>query len=706
MPGGLVTLKLDSDYRTDRARIGRDLVAKLLRGSATYDRAAGFFSSTVFRVLGQELSSFFVNGGVMRLVCSPRLEASDISMIARAVFERSTIRGLWASLDDAFRSEKWSALLGFLIATDRVRMRIAVPKKPLSPQRMYHEKIALFRDTEGNVVALSGSANESAAGLSENFERVDVFPIWSSENDKRRVWRIEEQFRALWRNETDGLDVMDLTEAFRRNVWEVSSNEKGEIPSQEGTGYVHSSILPPEVLLPPADLQLRPHQRSAIEAWGSHNGRGMLEMATGTGKTLTALALAAKVSERLSGGFAVLIVAPLIHLVDQWREVASIFGLAPIRCAESAPLWDNELEAAVTALNSGGRPILSVVTTGDTLTSQRFQSAIRRIRKPALIIADEVHNYGTSTRLEALPANFELRLGLSATPVRWYDEAGSKALEDYFGPVIFTYTLKQALEDEVLTPYRYHPELAPLDDNELEEYLELTALLVKYMHGDEEGQVSEGAKRLLIRRARLLASARSKLPLLHSILLPRRAESHILVYCGDGTVSGPVGDSTTRQVDEVVRLLGVQLKMRVAPYLAETRPEERRRLLRSFEAGDVQALVAIRCLDEGVDVPIARTGVILASTTNPRQFIQRRGRLLRTAPGKVRAEVFDLFAIPELSSLTKHSREWKMARGILGNQIPRAREFAELAENGPVARSKLLSICEKMDLLSFWEGES
>lgn len=701
MPDSLVALHLDADYRTDRARIGRDLVAQLLLGSHTYDRAAGFFSSSVFRILSRELVAFFKKGGVMRLVCSPRLEAGDLSMLTRAVFERAVVRALWTDVEEAFRSQKWSAVLGFLVATDQLKMRVAVPKEPLSSRRLYHEKIALFRDQEGNLVAISGSANESAAGLAENFERVDVFPSWTSDSDKKRGWRIQEHFRALWGNDTDGLDVMDLVDAFRKNVLEVTADEgEGTAPSSSP----YSWAVSPEVLIPPADLQLRGHQKSAIAAWGDHDGRGMLEMATGSGKTLTALALAAKVSERLSEGFAVVIVAPLIHLVDQWREVASRFGLTPIRCAESSSLWADELDAAVTALNSGGRPLLSVITTADTLATPRFQSAIRRIRKPALLIADEVHNYGAPTRLAALPDNFPLRLGLSATPVRWHDELGSKGLESYFGPVVFSYSLKQAIDDGVLTPYRYYPELATLDDEELESYLELTALIARYAHGDEEGELGEGAKRLLIRRARILASARSKLPLLRRILASRRAESHILVYCGDGTVSGPVEDSTVRQVEEVVRMLGVEMRMRVAPYLAETRPDERRRLLKSFESGNVQALVAIRCLDEGVDVPIARTGVILASSTNPRQFVQRRGRLLRTAPGKVRAEVYDLFAIPNLSSLPRNSREWKMARGILGGQIRRAQEFADLAENGPVARGKLLGICEQMDLLSYWGG--
>lgn len=698
-----MALALDPDYRSDRARIGRDVVGPLLRSAVAYDRAVGFFSSTAFGVLGPALSAFFEEGGQMRLVCSHRLEPRDLPMVARAITERSQVRALWPSVKEAFRSQKWSAVLAYLIATDRLRMRIAVPVDAASSRRMYHEKIAVVRDRDSNAVAVSGSANESATGLAENFERIDVFPSWTSDSEKKRCWRIEEHFTDLWGNRTEGVCVMDLFEAFRRNVWVVSESNDDAPERDQSESSIPSIALPPEVLVPPTTLKLKPHQKLAIEEWAKAGGRGMLEMATGSGKTLTALSLASRLSDRLPQGLAVVIIAPLIHLVDQWCEVASTFGLSPVRCAESTSTWSDELDTAISSLNAGGRPILSVVATGDALTSDRFQAALRRIQKPALIVADEVHNYGARSRLEGLPQNFPLRLGLSATPVRWHDDDGTKALEAYFGPVVFRYSLKEAIAQEVLTPYRYFPELAELDHEELTEYLELTSLIAKYVHGDEEGEVSEAAKRLLIRRARLLAGVRSKIPLLRTILLPRRSDSHILVYCGDGSVTGPDDGSMVRQVEEVVRLLGTELKMRVAPYLSETKPLERRRLLTAFSSGDLQALVAIRCLDEGVDVPVARTGILLASSTNPRQFIQRRGRLLRTAPGKARAEIFDLFAVPSLRNLPRDTREWKMARGILSIQLRRAQEFADLAENGPVARSRLLSLCEKMDLLSSWE---
>jgi DNA phosphorothioation system restriction enzyme len=456
----------------------------------------------------------------------------------------------------------------------------------------------------------------------------------------------------------------------------------------------------PEVLVPPADITLFAHQSEAIRSWAKAGGRGVLEMATGSGKTITGLSLASRLYDDTGAGLAILIVAPLIHLVDQWREVARLFGLDPIRCAESRQKWQDELSAAIYTSNRGRRPVLSIAATAATLAGPSMQALLAGIRRPLLIIADEMHNYGADNALRSLPANATYRLGLSATPDRWMDESGTHALKDYFGPVVFRYGLSDAIRAEVLTRYRYFPELVDLEPEETEEYLDLTRLLARYVTDDLNDPRAEAAKRLLIKRARLIASARKKFPRLRTLLDQRRDDTHILVYCGDGRVEGAESEETVRQIEEVVRTIGVELGMTCASYTAETAPERRRQLLRDFSSGLIQVLVAIRCLDEGVDVPETRTAYILASSTNPRQFIQRRGRVLRRAPGKSRAEIFDFFVAPPTAELDENAPEFSVIRKLFGQQIRRAREFAELAENGPVARPKLLDITSKLRLLS------
>ena len=698
----MVTLGLDDVYRSSSHRIGRDLVAPLLGVSTRYDRAAGFFASTVFRLLRDEFARFFDRGGVMRLACSPRVSPLDAAAFARAVYDRRTARARWKDVNSAFADRHDAGLLSWLIAQDLVTVQIVL-QAPTDPSTLYHEKIAVFTDSAGQVLALTGSANESATGLSGNFERVEVFRSWTQGLERSRARRIQDAFFLLWSNNTAGLEVISLAEACRRKAWEYAPLPESPSPAPMHQPSAVAVASFPEALLVPPTLTLFPHQDAAITEWGTAGGRGILEVATGGGKTFIALTLAARVATRLGPGIVVIIVAPQIHLVDQWCEVATGFGLQPIRCAESRTGWLTELHSAVFAVNAGQRPVLSVATTGATMLSPAFRNAVRRVRRPILFIADEVHNCGAPAQLAALPPNAQLRLGLSATPTRWMDPAGTTGLETYFGPVIYRYSLADAIRDDVLTHYRYFPAAVSLDDDELEEYVDLTDKIKKYTRNEDADEpLPAPIERLFIKRARVLASARAKLPALASLLRPVARESHILVYCGDGSYSGPTPNATQRQVKAVVQLIGHRLRMNCASYTAETPPKRRRELLKQFTDGVLQVLVAIRCLDEGVDIPAARTAFILASSSNPRQFVQRRGRLLRRAPGKSRADIHDLFVVPAYARYTPGTDEWNLARSIVRGQLRRAREFADLADNGPSARNVLLKVVTELDLLSVW----
>lgn len=244
----LVTLDLFEDYRSSTHQIGRDLHARILKCAQVYQRAVGFFSSSAFRTIPDSYLEFFSRGGRIELICSEFLSAGDTQALLKAVYDRQASRIRWPSLDDAFSSENWSALLGYLVANDYVRVRIALLRQA-SPARMYHEKIGIFRDSEKRFVAISGSANESLPGLLENFERVDVFRSWGGDHERRRAERIEQQFRALWRNQTDGLEIIDLAEACRRNVWQVTARSNSDTPLRSESPLLYTAQ--PETLIPP-----------------------------------------------------------------------------------------------------------------------------------------------------------------------------------------------------------------------------------------------------------------------------------------------------------------------------------------------------------------------------------------------------------------------------------------------------------------------
>ncbi len=697
-------LEFDPDYRSSTHLLGRDFLGRVLRLATRYDRAVAFFSSTIFTAFGEDFEDFFLRGGTMRLIVAPHLSARDIVALRRTYVDRHLIIRDERSLESLFAGRDSSLIMAHLLVRGLLRIKVAqLRSEEHHTASIYHEKIGVLRDAAGRTLAFSGSTNESRNAWSGSFERVDVFPGWGPQEARGRASRVVRQFEELWNNSTEGLRITDISEVFLHgHIEETSVNEDDSVPSRILGGL--SLGLPPESLFPDPELRLMDHQTAAIRQWGNAGGRGIFEMATGSGKTLTALSLTSRLYDRLGPGLLIVVIAPYIHLVDQWIQTAQRFGLKPVRCAEGRNTWYEELSAGINALNSGLRPVLSVATTIATLCGSSLQELIRRVRRPLLLIADEAHNYGAEESLRALPENATFRLGLSATPERWGDEEGTKSIIRYFGDKVFSYGLEDALRDGVLTPYRYHPVLVDLSDAELQDYLRLTSEIGRRFRFENKRAISDSLRFLLIARSRLIASAERKLPVLRSLLEPIQAETHILVYCGDGQVEGTTPDVSQRQIEAAVRMIGKDLKMRCASYTAETPPRRRREILEEFARGEIQVLVAIRCLDEGVDVPATRKAFILASSTNPRQYVQRRGRVLRRSVGKERADIFDFFVAPPFSMVDRTSLEFGVMRRLFAGQIRRASEFASLATNGPVARARLLELTEGFELLTNWEN--
>ncbi|ACL06469.1 helicase domain protein [Desulfatibacillum aliphaticivorans] len=702
-----MTLTILNEYRSSMHKIGVDFFALMLRNSKNYKRAAGYFSSSIFNCALDDFKIFFKNGGTINIICSEQFSNRDLLSIDSAINQRYESR-FPLNIDETFdliKSGKKSSefLLKWLMANDMLKMKVAFVKGDFS-QKIYHEKIGLFFDEKNNTVAFSGSANETYSAMIANFERVDIYKSWFSQ-DNNKVWRISQQFNDLWKNVTDNLDVMDIHLALRLGLLKICDSTEPHSPLIFGNKSYHSNFST-ETLIPRNDIELYPHQLKSISAWAEAGGKGIFKLGTGTGKTMTALFLASKLYDNTSKGFVLIIAAPFIHLVDQWIIEAKKFGLNPIRCAEGSSNWESELSSGISSVNSGRRSILSIVCTISTLTgnngNRKFLNFIRLIKKPILFIGDEVHNFGSTKLSDILPSYIPYRLGLSATPTRWLDDEGTNNILKYWGDIVCSYDLSEALKDNVLTPYYYHPVITHFDIDEYYEYVKLTKELKKYTWNEESLEASGPAKILLIKRARLVASAKSKLSLLKDMLLKRTIDNHILVYCGDGKVEGPDPDSFTRQVSEAVRIIGNDIGMTCASYTAATPAKKRKDLLRNFDNGLLQVLVAIRCLDEGVDVPSTKTAFILASSTNPRQFIQRRGRVLRKYPGKNFAEIYDFVVVPPKEADYEEDIDFLAAKSLISGQVNRAREFAELAENGPVARSGLLQITKEFELLDKW----
>ena len=419
-----------------------------------------------------------------------------------------------------------------------------------------------------------------------------------------------------------------------------------------------------QTLTPPEWLEARQYQQAAIDAWMQKQGQGILNMATGTGKTITALLAASELMELQDGRLVLVVAAPYQHLVDQWVEELADFGVPPVRAYQSRTTWTNDLVSRITEYKNGVRDIVAVVTTHATFANDHFQKLLGRLNgAETLLIADEVHHLGAPHLREHLPDAVRARLGLSATPERWYDESGTRALNSYFSNgVVYEYGLEEAIENGHLCEYYYVPHVITLTDEEEEEYLALSRAIGKRLASQDASEVGdadfakdEALERLLFKRARLIGTAENKLPRLRSLIERTRDIDHTLVYCGDGSVEAEEGEETKRQLRAATELLGNELGLKVHQFTYEEDQETRERLLEDFEKGTLEALVAIRCLDEGVDVPATQTAFILASSSNPRQFVQRRGRILRPHHEKNYAVIHDFVVAPPRSIRTAGS---------------------------------------------------
>jgi len=418
-------------------------------------------------------------------------------------------------------------------------------------------------------------------------------------------------------------------------------------------------------------------------------------MATGTGKTFTGLGAIVRLYNAIEGKIAVVIVCPYQHLVEQWVEDIELFGIRPIigYSASAQKNWLKRLETAVLnqKLKKSGKEFFCFVCTNATFATSKTQTQLNKIRGNALLVVDEAHNFGAEQLSQLMDNKYNYRLALSATIDRHNDEEGTARLYDFFGEKCIEYSLERAIAEGKLTRYKYYPIITTLNKREMSIYTDLTIQIGKCVIKGKDGKprLSERGKKLALRRARLVAGIEDKLIKLEEQIQPYLQSSHLLIYCGaanllkDDVISDPSEDEL-RQIDAVTDLLGNKLNMRVSQFTSKEGISEREILKREFADGStLQALIAIKCLDEGVNIPAIKTAFILASTTNPKEYIQRRGRVLRLYKDKEYAEIYDFLALPrpldEVPSLTNEELQREVQ--LVENELARAKEFARLAMN-------------------------
>ena len=703
---GFRALNIATRYRSNREDVVADFYVPALSAAVSYSRAVGYFTSTSLALFARGLRDFADRGGRMRLVASPHLNADDITDIERGydvrqVIERATLRELEELDGDAILDGL--GLVGRLVAEQRLDIKLASVTQH-GRVGIYHEKVGIFRDGVGDLIAFTGSGNETLGGLLANFESVEAYRGWLPD-DGPRALRIEEDFEDLWSDRTPSLRVEPFPDIARERLIEIASSRPSaclpgrddalDLPSTDVSNRAARLAMPP-------DVTVRDYQRKAVEAWLGQRGRGILKMATGTGKTKTAMFAACQLAQVLANReqpLVLLIIAPLQHLVDQWTTEVQAFGVRPTAVYESSQRWLAVVEDQLAEARLGQRPVVAMVATNASFAGDRFQAVLSRVTQPLLVIADEAHNLGSSAYRSRLPQNATYRLALSATPERWFDDAGTDALTGYFGPVVYELGLSQAIEMGALCRYRYLPRLIELAHTENQLYVDLTAQIAQRLAagGSLEDDATSPIGYLLRRRAAVLGHANGKLAQLRADMEVRREAWYQLVYCAEGSQPAEPGEpARPTQISQAMDLIGNDLHLAAHSYVAETPRAERQMLLRRFGTGnDLRVLVAMRCLDEGVDIPDARVAYLLASSSNPRQFIQRRGRILRPARDKTTAEIIDYLAVPQNGTPLNFDVE----RSLLTRELERANEFGKLADNYEATLSFLRPLKEKYQLM-------
>jgi len=710
----LSDIEIKNEYRSLIDNVAKDFYIPLLQHAVIYKRAVGFFSSSALIEISKGISSLVKNGGKIQLVASPYLSDGDIKAIRKGyelremVIQNALLRELHEPKD--YCEQDRLNLLANLISDGILDIKIAFTEAE-DKMGMYHEKMGIIADDSGNRVAFSGSMNESVTAMTINYEAIDIFCSWKGEEE--RVNSKENAFSSIWNDSEPNIRIID----FPNLKQEIVDRYKKSAPNfdidkkefEDNTYIYENERSYRERVAVPSSIKLHDYQIAAIKEWEKQEYRGIFDMATGTGKTFTGLGAAVGLCEKLNNKLALIIVCPYQHLVEQWVEDIVKFSISPIigYSASSQKDWKRRLEDAVRdqKLKVRKKEFFCFICTNATFSSDFVQAQIQKIRGDALLLVDEAHNFGAEYLSKLLSEKFMYRLALSATIDRHNDEEGTAKLFSYFGEKCIEYSLDRAIEEKKLTKYKYHPVIVTLNDDELQHYSELTYEIGKCIIKGRNGKskLSERGKILALARARLVAGAEDKITKLEEYITPYIHDKHILVYCGatkllsENQEFTPVDDDDLRQIDVVTDLLGNKLNMRVSQFTSKEDVKEREILKREFANGDsLQTLIAIKCLDEGVNIPKIKVAFILASTTNPKEYIQRRGRVLRLAEGKEYAEIYDFITLPrtldDVPSLTID--QIKKELSLVKNELSRAEEFARIAMNMVEAESILDQIKE------------
>lgn len=688
-------VRLKRSYDSDIDDILRDFYVPVLSQSVLYRRLTGFFSSTSFAIAAKGITKLISNGGQMKLITGARFRKTDIKAIREAyqnpesIIERMMVDEFDA-LENKFVEDHVRAL-GWMIANKKLEIKVVIvmdgdghllDERTVENLGIFHQKVGILEDKEGNQISFSGSENESAVSWLSNIEEFKVFKNWI-EAEKEYLQTDLDKFEKYWNDNAGRARVIDIPTAVKEKLIEIAPDD---IESLDLDRWLN--------IIKERKIELRDYQRDAINGWLKNDKIGIFEMATGTGKTIAALGCLDNIFKNERKIVAV-IASPFIHLDKQWLRELDKFGIRyDIIIADSSNRgWKDKLADNILDIKNGISEKLIILTTHTTLASKDFIRLIKGIEEKLFLIADEVHGIGAPKRKTAMIGDYVFRLGLSATPKRWFDPEGTEKIYNYFGDVVFEFSLKNAIKAGYLVPYEYIPYFTCLTEEEIEKYEEETTKISQaYYQSKDDEEKEEWFSLLCIKRQDIIKNAVNKYSILKRILKEIRKIKHCLVYCSPQQINMVQDILNERNIiqHKFTQIEGIRSEEKYGGI------SERQFLLKEFSEGRYQALVAMRCLDEGVDIPPATTAIMMANSGNPREYIQRRGRVLRIFSGKEYAVIYDIIVVPSLHRDAAQEL-LDMEIRILTNELKRYKEFAYTAKNTVECLKKI----EKLELKLF-----
>lgn len=728
----------DGTYRPGETNSPERFFNISLENSREFDLQLGYFSSATISVLADGFATFIANGGRMRLVINQIVSEEDKEAIHKGVyggvidcFDLTDFDCLRKTFDEY--QQQFFDCLAFLIYNKRIDIRIV---RPRHTKGIAHTKSGQFRDGD-SVTSFTGSANFTLNGLFNNLEEIKIDRSDSIDGMVRR--RIEGQraeFDSIMYQKKRGIDylspedlevavvssfgVKDIDELVdvERKLRKIKE-EKALEAEQSGLIYVAESESTPEPHFPYPSGP-RDYQERAFENWKTNGQKGLFVMATGTGKTLTALNCLLEIYER-KGYYKAIILVPTQTLVEQWVDECKKFDFGNIHTVYSKNKnWQDEIEILHLReeFNRTGRESsFIIITTYCSFVRENVFSSLNTFpRNKTLLIADEAHNMGSRRMIDHMDSiKYIRRIGLSATPQRQFDDLANYKINEFFGSAdnyTFEYSMREAIDNDFLCRYYYYPHVVRLNDAEMVEYLKVSKKLSTFYNFDREAfpQSGDVLMALLLKRKRIIHKAQEKEGVFRRILQERYKEKgnlkYTLVYVPEGNRPDSSADmfesadalgldaDSRHLIDKYTQIVhDVSRTTTVREFMSGSK--ERSKILDDFASGKLEVLTSMKCLDEGVDVPRSEMAIFCASTGNPRQFIQRRGRILRKHKDKYRAVIHDLIVAPCVSTAEE---SYNMERNLLKAELKRVRDFASLSENADYAYTQLEEVSSYYNL--------